>query len=129
MAIKAYHNVKLLRAVQTTAWLSLPFVIVFPEFFNLTAFLVGVLFITSLGSSAGLHRYFGHKAFKTGTLRHWFLALVTTLCTQGSIALWVVYHRAHHVYADTEHDPISPSFVGFWKAFFAIQDIQDYKDI
>ena len=129
MAIKAYHNVRLLRAVQTTAWLSLPFVFVFPEYFNLAAFLVGVLFITSLGSSAGLHRYFGHKAFKTGTLRHWFLALVTTLSTQGSIALWVVYHRAHHVYADTEHDPISPSFVGFWKAFFAIQDIQDYKEI
>jgi stearoyl-CoA desaturase (delta-9 desaturase) len=115
--------------VQLIAWLSLPFVLIFPATFNLTAFLIGVFFITALGSSAGLHRYFGHKSFQTGKLRHWFLALVTTLSTQGSIALWVVYHRAHHVYSDTEDDPISPSFVGFWKAFFAIQDVDDYKGI
>jgi stearoyl-CoA desaturase (delta-9 desaturase) len=115
--------------MQLIAWLSLPFVLIFPATFNLTAFLVGVFFITALGSSAGLHRYFGHKSFQTGKLRHWFLALVTTLSTQGSIALWVVYHRAHHVYSDTEDDPISPSFVGFWKAFFAIQDVDNYKGI
>jgi stearoyl-CoA desaturase (delta-9 desaturase) len=127
--IKGWHNITLLRTVQLIAWLSVPFVIVFPETFNLYTFLFGVLFITALGSSAGLHRYFGHKSFKTGTVRHWLLALLTTLSTQGSIALWVVYHRAHHVFSDTEDDPISPSFVGFWKAFFAIQDVNSYKEI
>lgn len=127
--MKGYHNIKLLRIVQLIAWLSLPFVLLFPSTFNLPAFLVGVFFITALGSSAGLHRYFGHKSFRTGRLRHWFLALVTTLSTQGSIALWVVYHRAHHVFADTEDDPISPTFVGFWRAFFAIQDVNEYKEI
>jgi fatty-acid desaturase len=127
--IKGYHNIKLLRAVQLIAWLSVPFVLLIPSTFNLTAFLLGIFFITALGSSAGLHRYFGHKSFSTGRLRHWFLALLTTLSTQGSIALWVVYHRAHHVYSDTEDDLISPSFVGFWKAFFAIQDLNGQKGI
>lgn len=127
--LKAYHNIRLLRAVQLIAWLSLPIVLAMPELFNLPAFLIGVLLITALGSSAGLHRYFGHKSFKTGTIRHWILAILTTLSTQGSIALWVVYHRAHHVFSDTEDDPISPSFVGFWKAFFAIQDVTEYKEI
>jgi stearoyl-CoA desaturase (delta-9 desaturase) len=125
--IKGYHNIKLLRAVQLLGWLSFPFVILFPQTFNLLGFLVGVFFITALGSSAGLHRYFGHKSFKTDRVRHWFLALVTTLSTQGSIALWVVYHRSHHVHSDTEEDPISPTFVGFWKAFFAIQDMDAYN--
>jgi len=127
--IKGYHSIKLLRNVQIIAWLSLPLVVIVPEIFNIYAFLLGLLLITALGSSAGLHRYFGHKSFQTGRLRHWFLALLTTLSTQGSIAYWVVYHRAHHVFADTEDDPIAPSFVGFWKAFFAIQDINEYKDI
>ena len=129
MAIKGYHNIKLLRTVQVLAWLSVPFVLLFPFTFNLTAFLIGLFFITALGSSAGLHRYFGHKSFRTGPIRHWFLAFVTTLSTQGSIALWVVYHRAHHVYSDTKDDPISPTFVGFWRSFFSIQDVSNYKEI
>lgn len=127
--IKGYHNITLLRAVQLVGWLSLPFVLIFPSTFSLVPFLIGVLFITALGSSAALHRYFGHKSFQTGKIRHWILAFLATLSTQGSVALWVVYHRAHHVFADTEDDPISPTFVGFWKAFFAIQDVNEYKEI
>ena len=129
LMIKGYHNQKLLRFVQFLAWLSFPFVVVFPQTFNLMAFAVGIIMITALGSSAGLHRYFGHRSFQTGTLRHWLLALLTTLSTQGSIALWVVYHRAHHKFADTADDPISPTFAGFWRSFFAVQDIGDYKEI
>jgi len=129
VGIKAYHSFKLLKVVRTIGWLSVPFVFIFPEVFNLVPFLIGVLFITALGSSAALHRYFSHKSFKTGPLRHWFLALVGTLSSQGSLALWTVYHHAHHKHSDTEHDPISPTFVGFWKAFFAIQSDTDYTDI
>lgn len=127
--VKGYQNIKVLRAVQLLAWLSAPFVLIVPQYFNLLAFCLGVFGITALGSSAALHRYFGHKSFKTGKYRHWLLALLATLSTQGSVALWVVYHRAHHVFADTEDDPISPTFVGFWKAFFAIQDVDEYKEI
>ena len=127
--VKSFHNIKLLRGVQYLSWASVPFVLVYPSTFSLPAFLVGVFFITMLGSSAGLHRYFGHKSFKTGKLRHWFLGFVTTLSTQGSIPFWVQYHRAHHVFTDTEDDPISPTFVGFWKSFFSIQDINSYKGI
>ena len=129
MKVKGFHNLKLLRTVQLIAWLSIPYVIIVPNVFNLSAFLLGVLMITSIGSSAGLHRYFGHRSYETGTIRHWMLAFLTTLTTQGSIALWVVYHRAHHVYSDTKDDPIAPSHAGFWRAFFAIQDVSDYKDI
>lgn len=129
MKIKGYHNATFLKSVQLLAWLTIPFVIVFSHLFSLVPFLLGVLFITSLGSSAGLHRYFGHKSFKTGKLRHWFLAFVTTLSTQGSIALWVVYHGEHHKNADTPDDPIAPNHAGFLKAFFAIQDVADYKGV
>ena len=129
MTVKGYHNLHVLKVVQLIAWVSPLFAIVFSEFFSLPMFLVGMLVITAVGSSAGLHRYFGHKSFETGPIRHWILALITTLTTQGSIAMWVVYHRAHHVYADTEDDPISPTFVGFFRSFFAIQDMSSYKDI
>ncbi len=128
MKIRAYHNIKLLRLTQTIAWLSLPFVLLVPSTFNLYMFLIGIVLITSIGSSAGLHRYFGHRSFTTGKIRHWVLAFLTTLSTQGSIALWVSFHREHHKNSDTEHDLISPSFVGFWKAFFAIQDVNGYNN-
>lgn len=128
MVIKSFHSFKLLKAVRLLAWLTIPTVLIFPGIFNIIHFVVGIIFITAIGSSAALHRYFSHKSFKTGIIRHWFLALVGTLSTQGSLALWTVYHRAHHVHSDTSHDPISPTFVGFWRAFFAIQEVSDYND-
>lgn len=129
MKIKGYQSIGLLRTVQAFAWMSFPFVLIFPSTFNIWYFIVGVILLTSIGSSAGLHRYFGHKSFKTGKIRHWLLALLATLTTQGSVALWIVYHRSHHVYADTKDDLISPTFIGFWKSLFAIQDFHSYKGV
>lgn len=129
MKIKAYHSFKLVKSIHYLAWLSIPFVLIFPSTFSLPAFLIGLVLLTSLGSSGALHRYFCHQSFKTGKIRHWILALLGTLSTQGSIAQWVQYHRSHHRNSDTEDDPISPTFVGFWKAFHAIQNLNSYKDV
>ena len=122
MKIKAFHNVWLLRIVHWLSYLSIPIFLLYPETFNLYAFLIGLICITMLGGSGGLHRYFSHKSFSTGKKRHWFLAFVTTLSTQGSIPLWTEMHRLHHAHSDTEDDPIAPSVIGLWRGFFALQD-------
>ena len=106
MKIKAYHSFKLVKSIHYLAWLSIPFVLIFPSTFSLPAFLIGLVLLTSLGSSGALHRYFCHQSFKTGKIRHWILALLGTLSTQGSIAQWVQYHRSH-----------------------AIQNLNSYKDV
>jgi stearoyl-CoA desaturase (delta-9 desaturase) len=67
-----------------------------------------------------LHRYFAHKTFKTGPLRHKFLAWVTVLGGVGSPFTWAIHHRHHHRYSDTTMDLHSPSeskiqsILGFW---------------
>jgi stearoyl-CoA desaturase (Delta-9 desaturase) len=56
-----------------------------------------------------LHKYFAHKSFKTGSLRHKFLAWITVLGGVGSPYVWAIQHRHHHQYSDTELDLHSPS--------------------
>lgn len=58
----------------------------------------------------GLHRYFAHKTFKTGPIRHKFLAWITVLGGVGSPFTWAIHHRHHHRYSDTEKDLHSPKY-------------------
>jgi len=129
MTIKAFHRTWLLAGVQRLCWLSAPFLILQPQYFELWPFIIGTFLVSMMGSSAGMHRYFGHKSFNTGKLRHWFLAFTATLSTQGSIAWWVDIHRIHHAYADTEHDPIAPSAIGIFRSFFCLQDKEHFQRI
>ena len=112
----------MLKITHYTSYASVVFVLFNTQYFNIWAFALGILLITMMGSSAGLHRYFGHKCFKTSKFGHWFLGLVTTLSSQGSIAWWVDIHRVHHEYTDGPGDPIAPVNLGFWKSFFCLQD-------
>ena len=67
-----------------------------------------------------LHRYFSHKAFKTGAKRHKFLVWITVLAGIGSPLTWTTQHRHHHKYSDQPRDLHSPSeskwyaFTGLW---------------
>lgn len=68
----------------------------------------------------GLHRYFAHRTFKTGPLRHQFLCWISVLGGAGSPFSWAIHHRHHHRHSDTENDLHSPkfnkflSFTGLW---------------
>jgi len=78
------------------------------------------LVIAHVSVSAGLHRYFAHRAFKA----HWFYEIFV-LWTTNLIGLrspigWIGVHRMHHHHSDTELDPHSPLKVGFWKVLFGI---------
>lgn len=64
--------------------------------------------VDTVGMSIALHRYFAHRSFKTGTLRHKFLAWFSILAGQGSPLIWAITHRHHHKHSDTELDIHSP---------------------
>ena len=66
--------------------------------------------------TAGYHRYFSHKSFKTSRAFQFILALLGTTAAQRDPLWWASHHRMHHQNADTEEDPHSPRYHGFWWA-------------
>ena len=62
---------------------------------------------------AGYHRYFSHRAYSTGRVFQFILAILATSSAQKSVLWWAAKHRHHHLYSDTEHDVHSPRRRGF----------------
>ena len=74
-------------------------------------FFARMFFIT-----AGYHRYFAHRAFKTSRPFQLLLALGAQSAAQKGVLWWASHHRWHHRYADTARDVHSPRRRGFWYA-------------
>jgi stearoyl-CoA desaturase (delta-9 desaturase) len=66
--------------------------------------------------TAGFHRYFSHRSFKTSRAVQFLLALGGTLCVQKGVLWWASRHRIHHNHSDEALDPHSPKQWGFWEA-------------
>jgi stearoyl-CoA desaturase (delta-9 desaturase) len=65
-------------------------------------------YISGLGISMGLHRYFTHRSFKAARGLKIALAVAGSLAIEGPVITWVADHRRHHKYSDKEGDPHSP---------------------
>jgi stearoyl-CoA desaturase (delta-9 desaturase) len=66
--------------------------------------------------TAGFHRYFAHRSFKTSRLFQFVLALLGTTAMQNGPLWWASWHRRHHKHSDTTLDPHSPITRGLWHA-------------
>ncbi len=75
----------------------------------LALYYVRMFFVT-----AGYHRYFSHRSFKTSRAFQFVMAVMATSSTQKGVLWWAANHRHHHRYSDTEDDLHSPSLFGFW---------------
>src|SRR5690242_13580800 len=64
--------------------------------------------LSGFGITAGYHRLFTHRSFKTYPLIRGIFAVLGSTAIQGSVPDWVADHRKHHAYADEEGDPHSP---------------------
>jgi stearoyl-CoA desaturase (delta-9 desaturase) len=71
--------------------------------------------LRAFGITAGFHRYFSHRSFKTSRAFQLVLALLGTLAVQKGVLWWAACHRRHHRSADGDGDPHSPRR-GFWWA-------------
>jgi stearoyl-CoA desaturase (delta-9 desaturase) len=67
-----------------------------------------VFFIT-----AGYHRYFSHRSFRTSRAFQFVLAFMGCTAAQKGPLWWAGHHRGHHLYSDTPRDPHSPVQRGF----------------
>jgi stearoyl-CoA desaturase (delta-9 desaturase) len=70
--------------------------------------------IRMFGLTAGYHRYFAHRSYKTSRVVQFLLALLGTTALQKGPLWWAAHHRRHHKYTDNEGDVHSPVMNGFW---------------
>jgi stearoyl-CoA desaturase (Delta-9 desaturase) len=81
-----------------------------------TAMIIGIAFywLRMFFIGAGYHRYFSHRAYKTGRIFQFVLAFMAQTTTQKSVIWWAAKHRHHHRHSDTEddvHSPVRRSFL------------------
>jgi len=66
--------------------------------------------------TAGFHRLFAHRTYRTGRVFQFLIALVGTMSYQKGPLWWAAHHRHHHLHADTEEDFHSPVKHSFWRS-------------
>jgi stearoyl-CoA desaturase (delta-9 desaturase) len=102
---------------------SIPFILVHLACFGaiwtgvpLQAVLVAVaLYVVRMWAiTAGYHRYFSHRSYKTSRLFQFFLAFLGQTSAQRGVIWWSAVHRHHHLHSDTPEDVHSPRHHGFW---------------
>src|SRR5436190_18973405 len=64
--------------------------------------------LSGFGITAGYHRLFTHRSFKTYPLVRGIFAVLGSTAIQGPVPDWVADLRKPHAYADEEGDPHSP---------------------
>lgn len=84
--------------------------------------------------TAGYHRYFSHRSFRTGRVFQFILGFLAQSSAQRGILWWAAKHRHHHLHSDTELDVHSPRHNGFWYAhlgwiFTPRHDVADFSTI
>ena len=66
------------------------------------------------GITAGYHRYFSHRGFKTSRAFQLVLAVLGGASAQKGALWWAAHHRDHHRFSDGPDDIHSPLERGFW---------------
>ncbi|MBI2194901.1 MAG: fatty acid desaturase [Planctomycetes bacterium] len=64
--------------------------------------------------TAGYHRYFAHRSYRTSRVFQFILAWIGSSAAQKGVLWWAAHHRHHHAHSDQEKDLHSPLRDGFW---------------
>jgi len=76
--------------------------------------LLGGYCVRMFAITAGYHRYFSHRTYKTSRVFQFVLALLALSSAQQGPLWWAAHHRRHHKYSDMPEDIHSPRQRGFW---------------
>jgi stearoyl-CoA desaturase (delta-9 desaturase) len=78
------------------------------------ALAAGTYAVRLFAITAGYHRYFSHRAFRTSRAFQLVLAVLGASAAQKGPLWWAAHHRDHHRYSDGPEDIHSPLRRGFW---------------
>lgn len=108
------------------SWLSsLPFfgvhlaalmIFIVPFAWKWVALCMGLYFLRMFAITAGYHRYFSHRTYRTSRVFQFIMGLLGTLAVQKGPLWWAAHHRHHHLHSDDPSDRHSPHQDGFWWA-------------
>jgi len=104
---------------------------------------IGSYYLRMFGVTAGYHRYFAHRSYKTSRVFQFLLAFLAMTSAQKGVLWWAAHHRHHHNYSDQKEDFHSPLRRGFWYSHVGwilsadhvqadlnlVRDIQRYPEI
>ncbi len=76
-----------------------------------------LLYLTGISITAGYHRFYSHRSYRTHPFVESILLFFASMAGQGSALRWAFDHRLHHAHVDTDDDPYSIN-KGFWYAHF-----------
>lgn len=121
------------RLLWWAGWLSFLFCIFWTfytgEWWWLLTVLLTQKIVSPLANGIALHRYFSHRSFNTGPMRHKFLVWVSVLAAAGSPIAYATHHRHHHRNSDKPNDIHSPHVSMLDAAgFFANRPFKWYQD-
>lgn len=104
---------------QVVLIIALPFYFYYCDFPSWGMFISAfiLLYATGMSITAGYHRYYSHRSFKTNNIIETILLFLGSMAAQGSALRWSFDHRRHHAHVDTDNDPYSIK-KGFWYAHF-----------
>ncbi|SPP64161.1 acyl-CoA desaturase [Nitrospira lenta] len=104
---------------------------------------IGSYYLRMLAITAGYHRYFSHRSYKTSRVFQFLLAFLAMTSAQKGVLWWAAHHRHHHKYSDQPQDRHSPVQRGFWYShvgwiltneydqteFSNVQDLMKYPEL
>lgn len=114
------------------------FIPIFTGFsWEMLALCVGSYYLRMFGITAGYHRYFAHRTYKTSRIFQFLLAFLAQTSGQKGTLWWAWHHRHHHKYSDTVYDAHSPVKHGFFwshmgwimSADFVEPELEKVKDL
>ena len=80
------------------------------------ALAVGLYYLRMFGVTAGYHRYFAHRTYRTSRAFQFFLAFLAQTSAQKGVLWWASHHRVHHKFSDQPGDVHSMKREGFFWA-------------
>jgi len=77
---------------------------------------VALYVVRMFAITAGFHRLFAHRTYRTGRIFRFLMAFTGTAAYQKGPLWWSAHHRRHHLLADTEEDLHSPLSHTLWRS-------------
>jgi stearoyl-CoA desaturase (delta-9 desaturase) len=118
IAPRSDHHESLLTCLKSTPFVVLHLALVSVFFVDVSWPVVLLCFANyfwrMFGVTAGYHRYFAHRSYRTSRAFQFVLAWLGGSALQKGPLWWAANHREHHRYSDTPKDPHSPHETSFW---------------
>jgi stearoyl-CoA desaturase (delta-9 desaturase) len=77
------------------------------------ALAVALYYVRMFGITAGYHRYFSHRSYRTSRWFQFVLGVLGSTAAQKGCLWWAGHHRWHHKHSDTPQDVHSAKQHGF----------------